>query len=247
MTNTGATVLGFSLPLVMKSNWFHAVIPLTAGYSSGLTPDTLLMQITPSGDRRHIVNHDTMHIDGLRFGYVTPPAPPAINAVATVTGSTTLCTGAGDSIRLMANTGTNYTYQWNRGGAAITGATTANYEAKDSGSYTVVIDSAGVTDTSNAIIIKDSSCVNGINNVAAANLSVYPNPASTLLNITCNQTLADFNFEAYDIVGRLVISQVLTGTIITINVANLANGTYIYRITDKENGVVTQNKFNVIK
>jgi hypothetical protein len=99
-------------------------------------------------------------------------------------GATSFC--GNDSVRLSANTGTNYTYQWNVNGNVITGATSSSYVAKASGSYTVTIDSATATATSNAIVVVDSTCV-GISSISAASLSVYPNPASSLLNINCSE------------------------------------------------------------
>jgi hypothetical protein len=87
----------------------------------------------------------------------------------------------------------------------------------------------------------------GIESIEAPSFSVYPNPATTLLNINSNQNMAGFNLQVYDVLGRVVISQVLTGNSNIVHVAALANGTYIYRVADKENGVIAQSKFNVIK
>ena len=171
-------------------------------------------------------------------------ASGTITATIQHTGSN-VCPG--DSVVLTANSGTSYTYQWKAGGTAITGATSNTYAAKAAGSYTVTIDSASATGTSAAVTITDTGCVSGINNIAADNFSVYPNPATSVLNILSTENLAGYNLRVYDLVGRLIKNQVLTGTNNIVDVANLTNGTYIYRITDKENGVVTQNKFNVIK
>ena len=244
LTQGGSTtVLGLQIPLTVTTGWTHAAIPLATFYQSGVTPDTLQIQFFSTNPQKP-VNHDTLHVDGVGFGYVATPA--TISATITAMSATTICTG--DSVMLMANTGTNYTYQWNMGGTAITGATGANFWAKLTGSYTVTIDSGSATATSNAIVVTDSTCHGvGINTISATELSVYPNPATSLLNINSNEDLTGFNVQMFDIVGRLVISQELAGRSNTINVAKLANGTYIYRVTDKENGVVAQSKLNVIK
>lgn len=64
-----------------------------------------------------------------------------INAAPTATltpgGATSFCVG--NSVTLNANTGTGLTYQWNNAGAAISGASNANYLASTSGSYTVLV------------------------------------------------------------------------------------------------------------
>jgi type IX secretion system substrate protein len=245
MTKDGDTlILGVEIPLTKVSTWTHVAIPLAQFYQFTSTPDTLLIQFFATNPQ-NIVNHDTLHVDAVGFGYINQPAPPITASIA-AGGPTTFCNG--DSVMLTANTGTNYTYQWNLGGTAISGATGSSYWAKAAGSYTVTIDSASSTATSSPIVVTDTTCHGvGINNVAATNLSVYPNPASSLLNINSNESLAGFTLQMYDVVGRLVISQVLEGNNNVINVAKLANGTYIYRVTDKENGVVAQSKFNVIK
>jgi hypothetical protein len=108
--------------------------------------------------------------------------------------------------------------------------------------------SASSAATSSAIVVVDSLCHGvGINNISATEVSVYPNPASNVLNVTSNENMTGFNLEMYDVVGRVVISQILEGNSNAINIAKLANGTYVYKITDKTDGVVAQSKFTVIK
>jgi len=243
LTKATNVVLQAGFALTTEANWTHVAIPLASFYALGTTPDTVQIQFFSSNSNVSRIG-STLLVDNVRFGYVNSP-PPAITAIATAGGPTTFCQG--DSVELTANTGTNYTYQWNLGGTAILGATSVSYWAKAAGSYTVTIDSASSTATSTAIVVVDTACTTGINTIAAANLSVYPNPASSLLNINSNQNLGGYNLQMFDIVGRLVVSQVLEGSNNAINVAKLANGTYVYRITDKESNVIAQSKFNVIK
>jgi type IX secretion system substrate protein len=243
LTKLHVPILQGGFALTTAGSWIHVAIPLAGFYQNNNTPDTLLIQFFSSNTDTSRIG-STLLVDNVEFGYINQPAPP-ITATATAGGPTTFCNG--DSVQLTANTGTNYTYQWDLAGTAITGATASTYWAKAAGSYTVVIDSASSTATSSAIVVTDTNCTTGINNIQAANLSVYPNPATTLLNINSNENLAGFNLQMFDIVGRLVLSQVLEGNSNAINVAKLSNGTYIYRVTDKESGVVAQSKFNIIK
>jgi 2',3'-cyclic-nucleotide 2'-phosphodiesterase (5'-nucleotidase family) len=60
--------------------------------------------------------------------------PPA---AITFTGSTSFCEG--DSVKLSANIGSAYLYQWQKAGVNIVNANANNYSAKTSGSYTVQV------------------------------------------------------------------------------------------------------------
>jgi hypothetical protein len=77
---------------------------------------------------------------------------PTPTATITPAGPTTFYIGS--SVVLNANTGTGYTYVWNKNGTAIAGATTASYTATTSGSYTVTITGVGgCSKTSTAVIV----------------------------------------------------------------------------------------------
>lgn len=68
------------------------------------------------------------------------PLPTATIAAAT---ATTFC--AGGSVKLRTNNASGLTYQWLRGGTAITGATDSTYIASVAGSYTVTVTNASTT------------------------------------------------------------------------------------------------------
>lgn len=71
------------------------------------------------------------------------------NAIASTKDSTTKCQG--DSIKLTANTGNGFSYQWQRNGVDIQGANTSTYFAKAPGGFTVVVSSLKCSSTSNSI------------------------------------------------------------------------------------------------
>jgi len=90
---------------------------------------------------------------GILYGDIqTATAPPATITAAT---TTTFCTGG--SVVLNANAGTGYTYQWNSGGTAISGATAASYTATTSASYTVKVTSGGLSTTSAPTVVTVNS------------------------------------------------------------------------------------------
>lgn len=84
-----------------------------------------------------------------------------ITATITAGGATTFCSGG--SVQLTASTGSNYSYQWLKGGVAISGATLISYAATTSGSYTVSIANGSCTATS-----------------AATTVTVNPSPTATV-------------------------------------------------------------------
>jgi len=79
------------------------------------------------------------------------------------------------------------------------------------------------------------------------NVTVFPNPASDVINVASQKNLAGYNFQIMDITGRVVSATTLTGETTSVFVADLAKGNYIYKITDKSNGLVKQDKFAIVK
>jgi len=76
------------------------------------------------------------------------PVTPTISAG----GTTTFCTG--DSVTLTGNTSTpGVVYQWLDNGTAITGATSAAYNATATGSYTISATASGCSSTSTATTV----------------------------------------------------------------------------------------------
>jgi len=71
---------------------------------------------------------------------------------------------------------------------------------------------------------------------------IYPNPASSILNI---KNAENSNIEIYDILGRVILSKTNISMEETINVSNLNNGTYILKITN--NNQVKTEKFIISK
>ncbi len=87
---------------------------------------------------------------------VTVNAFPAAN----ITGAASFCTFGNTLLTSNATSGsgTITNYQWNLGGASISGATSANYTAAAAGSYTVTIsNSNGCSFTSNAFIVSENT------------------------------------------------------------------------------------------
>jgi Secretion system C-terminal sorting domain/Putative carbohydrate metabolism domain len=82
----------------------------------------------------------------------------------------------------------------------------------------------------------DAWLLTGINEIAAIDLTVGPNPASESLTVKNPASVKAF-FLLYDVTGRVAQQEKIAGTYTSIDVADLPSGLYIYSITD-ENGLV---------
>jgi hypothetical protein len=60
----------------------------------------------------------------------------------------------------------------------------------------------------------------------STSLSIYPNPASNQLNITVSGALIGENYSLYNSVGQLIITHKIQSAQTTLDISNLAQGTY---------------------
>jgi hypothetical protein len=134
-------------------------------------------------------------------------------------------------------TGSYSNYQWYRNGIAIPGATTGIYHETLPGDYTVVVTDNGCSDTATGYTIS-GGVGSGVKIISNNNsITIYPNPATTLLYIDAQQEV-DARILCAD--GRIAIEQTSAKEI---NVSNLANGLYIIMLYDKDGLLVKTDKF----
>ncbi len=96
-------------------------------------------------------------------------------------------------------------------------------------------------------IFKDYVTV-GINEAQPANteLSVFPNPSSSFVNFNTTNIEAT-KVIAYDLTGKMVVTEFIEFGKAKMNVHTLSNGLYLYTVIGKNNQVLTTGKFNVSK
>ncbi|NDC42786.1 MAG: T9SS C-terminal target domain-containing protein, partial [Chitinophagia bacterium] len=126
-------------------------------------------------------------------------------------------------------------YQWYKGNALIPGATSWSTAIRDTGSYKVrVTDTNGCQSVSPALPVVSL----GVGNVlTAADINIYPNPATDVLTIDAPVAL---NAQITTADGRVALSA-LTGN--HINIASLAPGLYIITLTDTDGNRVHTARF----
>ncbi len=63
-------------------------------------------------------------------------------------------------------------------------------------------------------------------------LLLYPNPASTTIDIVATEEISNLNYVVYSLYGQIMDSGVITSTAHTINIATLSGGMYLILCTD---------------
>lgn len=139
------------------------------------------------------------------------------------------------SIKLKANNGVGYTWQWYKGASSIAGATGQFYYATTTGNYKVKVTApTGCNKTSSPYTIIQT-CKAEASEIGIIGLVVYPNPNDGNYTLTFTSTC---NTEAiisiFDAVGHLVMED--KGLIQdnyfsrSYNLTNYAKGTYTVRV-----------------
>lgn len=114
------------------------------------------------------VSNATGCADTLKIpGYIFATGGVNCNATAIITAPNGLSGCVGDSVKLMANTGAGFTYQWMLNGVNISGATSSTYYALGVGNYAVSVNNG------NCAVISSSKYVSF--NPTPSNPSITPN------------------------------------------------------------------------
>jgi hypothetical protein len=182
--------------------------------------------VTPTTTTTYtIVGVNSVGCYGTQICTVTVNALPIVSAT---TSNTLICLG--ESAVLTAST-TATSYTWN------TGATTLSVSVSPTitSTYTVNVSNAASCSASSMVMITVSPCT-GINEIFANSISVYPNPNNGLINISLTSELAQHSsLEIYDAIGKLVVKQVLANELNAINISNLNNGIYLFKVLNNSN------------
>ena len=165
---------------------------------------------------------------GSGVGTVTVNTLPTVTAT---TPNTLICNG--EIAYLTANsTATNVIWS--------TGQTTSNISVTPtvtSTYYVNVTDNNGCTSNSASVLVTVNACI-GVQELVSDKVSVYPNPSTGVLNITLTGALAQHtSIEVYDAIGKLVLAKSLTNEMNTINISNLDNGIYLFKILNNSSAV----------
>ena len=151
---------------------------------------------------------------------------PATFSVAT--SNSIICTG--ETASLTATGATSYT--WN------TAATTSVIAVSPTVTTTYTITGVIGACTNSLTITQNVSACTGINEAVASSISIYPNPSNGIVNVTLTSELTkNSSIEVYDALGKLVVKQVLVNELNAINMSNLNNGIYTFKVINNTNTI----------
>ncbi len=152
--------------------------------------------------------------------------------VAASSSNSLICLG--ENALLSASTSAT-SYTWN------TGATTMSVSVSPTitSTYTVSVSNAAACVASSTVMVTVNACT-GINELLENSIYVYPNPTNGFLNISLIAELSqNSSLEIYDALGKLVFKQVLVNELNTINIYNLVDGIYTFKVLNNSNLIKT--------
>ncbi|MFN8430721.1 MAG: T9SS type A sorting domain-containing protein [Spirosomataceae bacterium] len=154
--------------------------------------------------------------------------------ISTITSSATEVYSP-NTIKLSASTGTGYTYQWQKDGKDILGATAATFDAKESGTYRVIVSLNGVSKTSNEIVITIKTVLANEPFIGSG-ITIYPNPTSEFVTIKMNNFDGKSSkIKVYSSLGKLVREMETVKSEQTLEVKNLSSDIYLIKVTQGKN------------
>ncbi len=160
------------------------------------------------------------------------------NPSASITpgGATTFC--AGGSVTLTEAPVAGCSYQWYKGAAPLTGATTTTYVATTTGNYKCRVTkiATGCYKNSNIIAVsvpcRDGEIYND------QEIEIYPNPASEIIIITA--PFENYAYAILDLNGNILMQVDATAAITECAIHDLPAGMYFIRILS-DNYIATKN------
>ena len=154
---------------------------------------------------------------------------PNVIAIAT---QTLLCDDGSTGSSVLTASTTATSYLWSDGATTITTAVTPTLTT----TYTVTVTELGCS--ADAFVTVNVSNCNGVKELVANGIAIYPNPTNGILNISISTELAgNTSIEVYDALGKLVIKDLLSSETTTLNTLKLIDGMYVYKIINNNKAI----------
>jgi hypothetical protein len=225
------TLLLSDSSLYNPTSWNWTITPGTVSFLNGTSASSQnpVLVFNTSGNYQIIleaINANGMDSDTLNVTADILPKP---------TVSRTL-----DTLNCNEN---GYSYQWYNNGVAINGATNQNYIATANGDFSVAISSGGSCSSESDDYSFNSIGQNEIS--SAVGVNVFPNPASSVLNIRFDVlTAKTIKTTVYDLSGKIVQDRNHTSmqakSELTLDVKDLPAGTFVLKVLLDETEVYSK-------
>ncbi|MDB2358071.1 immunoglobulin domain-containing protein, partial [Opitutales bacterium] len=185
----------------------------------GENSDLLTLDIVTSGDQGQYHYKVTNHLGSVTSNTATLSVEASVTVPGIDTHPTTRSVSSGSTVTLSVSaSGESLSYQWQKGGVAIAGATSASYtlssvSASDAGSYTVVVSNSAGGVTSNAATLTVESAL------SAPVITAQPTGSAALaagssytLNVSANGNSLSYQWQkgGIDIAGATSASYTLS-------------------------------------
>ncbi len=168
----------------------------------------------------------------------------SVSVSGTNSSTNNIYTGSGSATANASGGNPPYDYQWN------TGATTQTISNLPVGSYAVWVSEQGNPNCGSwgYITVWGPGGPPAIvsENVVENSVLIYPNPANDHVFFTVKDEGAA-KILVYDITGKVVMSERISGKITPVSVAELKGGIYFYQIQNDHLKNIRSGKFSVVK
>ena len=225
---TSSTILCSGASVVLTASTTAATTTYT--WSSGAT--TMSTSVSPTVLTVYTVNvKDSITTCGASASLTVNVNPsPAVSAT---TSNSLICVGE-SAILTATTTAATLTYTWDSGATTMTTAVSPTVLTV----YTVNVTDSISTCGASATVTVDVSPCTGINELASNSISIYPNPSYGFVKIIlAPQFINKSSVAIYDALGKLIVTQELGSEVNSLNITELKNGMYIYKVLNNSNVV----------
>jgi hypothetical protein len=81
----------------------------------------------------------------------------------------------------------------------------------------------------------------GVEEVVSSTISLYPNPATTSINLQVNSTLIGQEYVVFDAIGKVIYKSKIQSTNEIIQLENFNNGNYFVKVNEVVKRIVVQH------
>jgi len=185
--------------------------------------------VTPSSASVYTVTGETSGCSSTSTVSVGVNAIPVVTAISS---QTLLCDDGSTGAAVLTASTSASTYSWSDGATTMTTAVTPTTTT----TYTVTVTELGCS--ADAFVTVTVSNCNGVKELVANGINVYPNPTNGILNIAISSELAgNTSIEVYDAIGKLVIKETLSTEITAINTTKLTDGIYVFKVINNNQAI----------